>query len=62
MIIGFEACEECEPFRFGKGGFIGFDFRRARSHPLGPTITIRLPGRIEMYTSVKARVKVLIQV
>lgn len=36
-----------------------FDFRRARSHPLGPTITSRLPGRIEMYTSVKARVKVL---
>ena len=37
-----------------------FDFRRARSHPLGPTITSRLPGRIEMYTWVKARVKVLI--
>ena len=40
--------------------FICFDFRRARSHPLGPTITSRLPGRIEMYTSVKARVKVLL--
>ena len=60
MISGVEACEECEPFRFGKGGFIVFDFRRARSHPLGPTITSRLPGRIEMYTWVKARVKVLI--
>ena len=60
MISGVEACEECEPFRFGKGGFIVFDFRRARSHPLGPTITSRLPGRIEMYTSVKARVKVLL--
>ena len=58
--IGVEACEECEPFRFGKGGFIVFDFRRARSHPLGPTITSRLPGRIEMYTWVKARVKVLL--
>jgi len=49
--IGVEACEECEPFRFGKGGFIGFDFRRARSHPLGPTITSRLPGRFAMYTA-----------
>ncbi len=27
-----------------------FDFRRARSHPLAPTITSRLPGRLAMYT------------
>ena len=57
--IGFEACEGCEPFRFGKGGLIGFDFRHARSHPLGPTITSRLPGRLEMYTWQLAGVKVL---
>lgn len=25
--VGVEACEECEPFRFGKGGFMCFDFR-----------------------------------
>jgi hypothetical protein len=37
-----------------------FDFRRARSHPLGPTITIsRLPGRFAMYTAAGAHVKVL---
>ena len=36
-----------------------FDFRRARSHPLGPTITSRLPGRFAMYTAEEARVKVL---
>jgi hypothetical protein len=35
-----------------------FDFRRARSHPLGPTITSRLPGRFAMYTSKEVRVKV----
>ncbi len=37
-----------------------FDFRRARTHPLGPTITSRLPGKSEMYTSEQAHVKVLI--
>ncbi len=36
-----------------------FDFRRARSHPLGPTITSRLPGRFAMYTSEEVHVKVL---
>jgi len=36
-----------------------FDFRRARSHPLGPTITSRIPGRIAMYTPEEAHVKVL---
>ncbi|MDQ2921340.1 MAG: hypothetical protein M3R52_07000 [Acidobacteriota bacterium] len=36
-----------------------FDFRRARSHPLGPTITSRLPGRFAMYTSKEVRVKVM---
>jgi len=35
-----------------------FDFRRARSHPLGPTLTSRLPGRFAMYTSEEAHVKV----
>jgi hypothetical protein len=35
-----------------------FDFRRARSHPLGPTITSRLPGRFAMYTPKEVRVKV----
>jgi hypothetical protein len=36
-----------------------FDFRRARSHPLGPTITSRIPGRFAMYTPEEAHVKVL---
>jgi hypothetical protein len=36
-----------------------FDFRRARSHPLGSDITSHLPGRFAMYTSGEARVKVL---
>jgi hypothetical protein len=36
-----------------------FDFRRARSHPLGPTITCRLPGRLAMYTPEEVHVKVL---
>lgn len=36
-----------------------FDFRRARSHPLGPTITSRLPGRFAMYTPEEVHVKVL---
>ncbi len=36
-----------------------FDFRRARSHPLGPTITSRLPGRFAMYTPKEVHVKVL---
>ena len=35
-----------------------FDFRRARSHPLGPTITSRLPGRFAMYTPKEVHVKV----
>ena len=35
-----------------------FDFRRARSHPLGPTLTSRLPGRFAMYTSKEVHVKV----
>ena len=35
-----------ERFEFGKGGVICFDFRRARSHPLGPTTYQSLkPGR-----------------
>jgi hypothetical protein len=36
-----------------------FDFRRARSHPLGPTLTSRLPGRLAMYTPKEVPVKVL---
>jgi hypothetical protein len=36
-----------------------FDFRRARSHPLGPTITSRIPGRFAMYTPEEGHVKVL---
>ena len=35
-----------------------FDFRRARSHPLGPTITSRIPGRFAMYTPKEVHVKV----
>jgi hypothetical protein len=31
----------------------------ARSHPLAPTITSRLPGRPEMYTAEQAHVKAL---
>ena len=36
-----------------------FDFRRARSHPLGSDNHQHLPGRVEMYTSGEGRVKVL---
>jgi hypothetical protein len=31
----------------------------ARSHPLAPTLTSRLPGRPAMYTAARAHVKVL---
>ncbi len=58
-LVGNGACEDASRLDWEKEVVMCFDFRRARSHPLSPTVTSHLPGRLAIYTSKEARVKVL---